>query len=320
MRRRRVFVIGAGVSASCGIPVSKDFFSEMMKEWIEHAPDEVRMVHNLIEYLYPQFSSEDPIYPNIEQFFNQVEMAKRFNSEDYIKSTMWSVKRLERIRLLTLTAVSNFIAYRLAVQEGSSERHIRAFVGRHIQPSDTIISFNWDDIVERALSNQRSLGTVTANYERKTFDRKQVVLLKPHGSVSWRNKVAAFPADSIQWGAWLEDSPPLIVPPVAHKEFSLPLFERIWRDVYYALSEATHLWIIGYSMPIEDQFARFVFRRAIRNNIVQSKNRSKGRLRTVVVNPDHKLETHFSQLLGGSFKFLPWKFERFAEKARVDDT
>ena len=63
---------------------------------------------------------------------------------------------------------------------------------------------------------------------------------------------------------------PVIVPPITAKKFEFRFLKRTWRAVFRAVSDATELHVIGYSLPKEDQFARFVFRRALRNNQVNA--------------------------------------------------
>jgi len=45
-------------------------------------------VHKLLKYLYPGFDERLRNYPNIEDFLNLVEMAKRFNTEEYIARSL----------------------------------------------------------------------------------------------------------------------------------------------------------------------------------------------------------------------------------------
>ena len=53
---------------------------------------------------------------------------------------------------------------------------------------------------------------------------------------------------------------PLIVPPVFNKEFSKPLFQSLWKKTVAALSEASQVFILGYSLADADFHARFVLR------------------------------------------------------------
>ena len=104
------------------------------------------------------------------------------------------------------------------------------------------------------------------------------------------------------------------MPPVAEKEFEIDFLKRTWRFVYRAVSNARGFYIIGYSLPREDQFARLVFRRAILNNILNSSKQKKRALRVSVVNPDSSTEGTFSRLVGRSvreFDFQEAYFEDY---------
>jgi hypothetical protein len=110
--------------------------------------------------------------------------------------------------------------------------------------------------------------------------------------------------------------PPVIVPPVASKEFKFDFLKRTWRFVYRAVSDAAELHIIGYSLPREDQFARLVFRRAIRNNIVKASRRNEKPAKVLVVNPDPASEGTFSRLAGREvedFNYRQAYFEDYVE-------
>jgi hypothetical protein len=93
---------------------------------------------------------------------------------------------------------------------------------------------------------------------------------------------------------------PVIVPPVSSKEFRYRALKRTWMSIFRAVSQATQLHIIGYSLPREDQFARFVFRRAIRNNLLNVEKGKKSPLSIRVVNPDETVFTTFSRLVGST--------------------
>ena len=79
-RNRLVFVFGSGVSASCGIAVAKDILREALVRLAEHDSDKADSVHKLLRYLYPNFDQQLLNYPNIEDFLNRLEMAKRFKN------------------------------------------------------------------------------------------------------------------------------------------------------------------------------------------------------------------------------------------------
>ncbi len=280
-----------------------------MNEWDERAPTEVEDVHRLLEYLYPDFDRNSPAYPNIEDFFNQLEMAKRFNSENFFRSKLWTVDKLSRISALTLKALSGLIHLRMAEHEHEVDSPLQQFVNDMLVDGDTVISFNWDTTFEAAVSRSKQFRALGGNYSRSWGGG--LVLLKPHGSVNWYSKTSAFGKPEISFGSYLEDLPPLIVPPVADKQFLLPLLKRIWISVYKSVSDATELYILGYSLPREDQFTRFVLRRAVRNNLRNVRDGKKKDLKATVVNPNSEVKKTFQLLFGSRFRFRKQTFARY---------
>ena len=269
-------------------------------------------VHKLLTYLYPGFEEELRNYPNIEDFLNLLEMAQKFNTEEFIASKAWSEGRLEEVKQITIKAVTEYIWERMRKKD--SQRTVDEFVRLAMKPPDTIITFNWDLIIERSLENYPKNPTFEYSYSRK---RKSKVfsLLKPHGSIDWFRKsvvkkldpktdtlhldkeLCVFPYFSRATSPKLLDAVPIIVPPVAAKEFNCEFLKRTWRGVYRAVSDATELYVIGYSLPKEDQFARLVLRRALRYNIIKAGRGDKEPVRLTVVNPDETVGVTFSRLM-----------------------
>jgi hypothetical protein len=313
--RLRVVILGAGVSASCGIPVAKDILRESMGRMAEANPHSAREVHALLDYLYPDFKKEYRNYPNIEDFLNLLEMALTFNSEEFIESTLWPKSRLASTKEAVLSAVTDYI-WGFFTSPQPSWRHVETFVGKHIPLGDVIITFNWDLTVERALSRRQPNAPVSYQYSRDTH-HENITLLKPHGSINWFEREAVAKAGGptgakdldpklqlvefpvLLFSRDLIKATPIIIPPVSNKEFSeYRVFQETWTSVYRALSSATVLTILGYSLPREDQFSRFVFRRALRNNILRVERGEKDRVEVVIVNPDDAVEGTFARLVG----------------------
>lgn len=159
-------------------------------------------------------------------------------------------------------------------------------------------------------------------------DQKKIFLLKPHGSIDWFRKndlpdqgegrdflsldkrIAVFKHFDFKKHRELLSRMPIIVPPVSSKKFKYRALKRTWVSVFRAVSQATELHVLGYSLPREDQFARFVFRRAIRNNLRNVENGKKDPLRVNVVNPDETVWTTFSRLIGSSGSVSDMQFKQ----------
>jgi hypothetical protein len=239
-------------------------------------------------------------------------MAQKFNTEEFIASRLWSVERLEEVKQITIKAVTEYIWARML--EDGRQRCIDQFVNHAIKPGDTIITFNWDLTIERSLENYANSPGFEYKYSRRRT-AGDFTLLKPHGSVDWFEKsvvmkldpktetisldseICVFPYFTRAKSPRLLDAVPVIVPPVASKQFDPKFLKRTWRGVYRAVSDATDLYVIGYSLPKEDQFARLVLRRALRNNKVKTDRGDKWALRLTVVNPDDAVGATFARLV-----------------------
>lgn len=206
-----------------------------------------------------------------------------------------------------------------------------------LQPRDTVVSFNWDVAVEHCIKdfNQVSLPFRYLPGE----SHKALILLKPHGSVNWHEipeegyesvggahpfrkdwrrcayadcgERLKFPANRKSYG----HRSPIMVPPVNAKVFWSQtsnesqrsferqrddLFKEIWRGVYNALRNAAEIYIIGYSLPTVDWHARWVFRAALRSNLIKTRkgDAKHTTLKIRIVNPNQEAANRFKSLLG----------------------
>jgi hypothetical protein len=174
-RSSRVFVLGAGVSASCGIPVAQRLLSAAMDYLQDEDGPRRDRIHKLLDYLYPGFSISMRNYPNIEDFLNLIEMAQQFNTEDFIESSLWRAGDLKEIHAMVLQAVTDYL---WAAMKHCNLEPLKQFVTRILRKGDTIVTFNWDVTLETVLENDSDLSFW---YEPST----DVLMLKPHGSLDW---------------------------------------------------------------------------------------------------------------------------------------
>ena len=120
------------------------------------------------------------------------------------------------------------------------------------------------------------------------MDIASCILLKLHGSVNWRIRRGSPKPHGINaivhnelWMPTLDDQPegridldavdihlepdPFLVPPVLTKSSLVeqPILRTVWSLAYKALKEAKEVVFIGYSMPLTDIAAGFLFREAL---------------------------------------------------------
>jgi hypothetical protein len=149
-----------------------------------------------------------------------------------------------------------------------------------IKPGDTLISFNWDTLVEHLCQKR---GLVLGH--RNQPDESVIRFAKPHGSASWNLK--SLPADIV-------DGPPLLtsldegypmrnqgrplflgavpikselISEVQMAHGTLRIFDVIrcqWRAVADAVRDADRLVVLGYRFPPEDTYGTFFYEEAMR--------------------------------------------------------
>ena len=327
--RRRVYILGAGASASCGVALAKDILGEAIVRLRNKDASSAKHVTDLLSYLYPAFNEELRNYPNIEDFLNLLEMAKSFNSEEFIESSLWPKTKLDLVRNVTLKAVTDYLWDRM--QKVDALNPMKSFATKFLRYSDTVITFNWDVTLERGLWDREDDFWMPYKYNRNRKG-KYVTILKPHGSIDWfkqkdlSNKllkrtekldkeIRLYPHFNFSKHPELSHVQPVIVPPVADKSFEYECLKKTWRSIYQAVADATELFFIGYSLPKEDQFARLVLRRALRSNLLRTGKHEKKPLRITVVNTDDSAAVTFARLVGSKVPLQSYqaKFENYLD-------
>lgn len=326
----RVFVLGAGASASCGIPVAQNILRAAMEKLQEEDPLTRDGIDKLIDYLYPGFSIALQNYPNIEDFMNLVEMAQQFNSEEFIKSSLWPASSIKKIQANVVQAVTDYLWSQMKT---CNLEPLHKFASNILRRGDTVITFNWDVTMESVLDMYDDLNFW---YE----PGNDILLLKPHGSIDWfrrselpadlqkkavkmiDSELSVYPETTLAKHRSMRTQAPFIVPPIAMKDFSQPFLRKTWKRIYRKVSSATEIVFIGYSLPREDQFARLVLSRALRNNRLKAGSRRKEELMIRVINPDETTQRTFVNLVGYGaevrFVFYHTTFDRFVQSVEND--
>jgi len=66
-----------------------------------------------------------------------LEMAKSFNSEEFIESSLWPTTKLDLVRKVTLKAVTDYLWERM--QEVDALNSMKTFATKFLRYSDTVI-------------------------------------------------------------------------------------------------------------------------------------------------------------------------------------
>jgi hypothetical protein len=201
---------------------------------------------------------------------------------------------------LLLAALKNAFADRLQRAKASGFAwlgELRLFAGHCLKYGINCITFNYDDVLDKALLGDHpqdawspdsgygfpcrfSEGFVSGTHYLPT-SRSAMLLLKLHGSVNWRIRLghpSPYSVDSVMhhedWYHPLPDrldlprvaqffeKEPLLVPPVLTKTdlVDQPILRLLWSLALNALKRAKRVAFIGYSLPLTDIAASFLFR------------------------------------------------------------
>ena len=309
--KTRVFVLGAGASKSCGLPLTNELFPEVLPKVAPRS----RLLE-LIEYLYPHFRLSWRNYPRFEEFLSLLDVHLEFNPK-VKRRHLFGNTEVQELKESLLSAVSRHLCDLVSGVDIRNKQMFR--LAQELGPRDVVITFNWDTTLELALNE---LGR--ARDFSYVLTSKYMSLLKPHGSVDWYDsqnvrlkkdrvfslipgigRIKVF--EYFSFPHVQEQLVPVIVPPVIHKTFEYREFDRIWRDSWKALRRADEIYVIGFSLPPEDLHIRFVMRTAIRANEIE-RSRSDA-LRVVVVNPDRDVYLRFARLVVSKVRYLEAGFE-----------
>ncbi len=320
---RLVYVIGAGFSAGLGYPLTSDL---LMKLWDQ--VDEDTWKHDLedaIKFHNPTF---DPnrfySYPNIEELLSQLMISDELfhAGNQYMGSHGQS--NPEAIRRELLMEIKDW--FLKIHQNGRGKTWVREFCDHIRSERAAIVSFNWDLILDEVLAAD-GLSSELYGLSQHVMSESPV-LLKPHGSLNWyeekpganikeKLRIKIFESNNAgqdvyafkRFRAPRTKQPrrymPLIVPPVYMKDFSKPIFRRLWRHCMETLRRADKVVFLGYSMPEADRHAQFMLRCAFANRQKEGvtaggvlRTQPTERVQVVIVNPDRAAAERTASVVG----------------------
>ncbi len=243
------------------------------------------------------------------KFYSLVDSAMEF---EFLDAGHWEDVRLRSLRLLT-----DYLAS--AGQAGEGHEALQAFV-KKLRPGDVVITFNWDNLIERALY---LLGTEVSF----TADPAKITVLKLHGSINWFEPPSGTAAktpelvetltegilrtkDYRYYDVWTGlNRPPLILPPVAWKRIrSTPFFGALWTMAVRALVRARQVAFIGYSIPRDDLQARALLTTGWGARRIGSMVQDQPTLEYTLVDPEPSICGRYASLLQPTVRYIQAEF------------
>lgn len=206
------------------------------------------------------------------------------NRSGYSKDTLfWNYSDLGQLK----REIKTFL-YLTLIKPEVDTRLLASFI-KQLNPEDSIITFNYDLIMERALF-ERGLWYPRDGYGIKfddfpednisVDDPTSIPLYKLHGSLNWGNPSLFNPPMKIDFfyddgspifpGYLIDEKPDRFIPfrgahdghwmmPSYMKNFTNPLLLSIWKKAFSTIQTADEVVVVGYSLPKEDSAACLLF-------------------------------------------------------------
>lgn len=335
---KRVIVLGAGASRGASTsadrvvepPLNADFFTQVQRITTpKHLKNVRQVMQDVVELFGPNFSL------TMEEYFTQLESFATMSALAPVGDRALSPSeiRAKRDRLMSVLAAVLEESTDVSKKDSPVCEHHSALIGR-LDPRDTIISFNYDCVVDHALRRTaRERWSAMYGYSLPKPNRlvgaehwdaahppvgsnNTINLLKLHGSLNWQlpeGDGALTGEVRLKQRLYQQHGTPrfTIIPPEFAKQIGGDgNFEALWRNAERAIRHAEVIAIVGFSFTPTDLHVESLFR------IAQAEGTN--RLRSLVIaNPSrsdrHRIRSVFARSLSrGSVVRQYENLEKFA--------
>lgn len=262
---KRVFILGSGFSAYAGAPISRTVLSAVFSP--ERMNTEVNQLKSFLSKFLFREENNWIHSSGLEEVLSRLDLIRHYKPYpdiDYNQVSFFEELLLrEFIKLLT-------------PENTDGTKSIYLDFGRLICSGDTIISFNYDLVVEQLL---KSCGKSFRYCVLPEIEMSSSIeLLKLHGSINLYycpscGKVYRFPEQGTEHRVpdtgtgkisskttcdkCVDEGIPVglrhfIIAPTLFKSYTLPALRNLWFRALEVLKDASELYFIGYSMPEAD--------------------------------------------------------------------
>jgi len=276
----RVFILGAGFSASAGLPLVPDLSRACLQALQERDQHDFNVLLRTMQRFFPDTSWSRQWLPNIEDFLDRVlayEDLFQRHIVVYPDGYFRNVRRLTSVGLCLALTVP---------PENCDMKAINNFVIKKLRPGDAILTFNWDLLLESSMYLNLPLEQISyCPLASDEVDPSKVTLIKLHGSLDWLDNKEWRPApgsenewEVIGHDIWKAKNrryfastsvgvPAFIIPPTSRKIYDHhPDIRQLWDVGFWLAHEAEEIYIIGYGFPKADIHAKALVQSAILNN------------------------------------------------------
>ncbi len=281
---KTVFILGAGASIAHSkgkFPSYNDFFTKARNlNLIQDKNSDVvfEEYKDLTEYIFKMMKVDilsEKSEIDIERLMTFIDIEIE-NAEDKETYQIYRKKLLEIIYKLF-----NKLSMLYKIERGDYNDFVD-----NINYNDTVITFNWDLLLDRRIKGKKqyeNLGDLILDEMdpiafNKTFDSALLAnngyYLKLHGSINWQycsnnncdanNKILISEGD--RCGRCFKLLNRLIIPPIINKQYkTYPFIEKLWTLASIQLDSAQEVVIWGYRLPLTDFYSNWLLSKTSRN-------------------------------------------------------
>lgn len=344
---RNVIILGAGASASYGAPVMCNFLDsayQIYRDLNEHSPRywNYRRVFKALSALRAVHSKAELDLVNIESILTTFELGLtigRLPGAKGVEEIEEVIADLKWVIVDTLERTLHYPPVSAGLLDGDIHNFIGFINGLHREGAEKIdcsfLTFNYDLLLE-VVMHRYGIGVDYGICMDSNFSQHNKVL-KLHGSLNWtrtaddeirtlflseyyKGKLHIHGSSSYPMAVSQElfrigsaDGMPMIVPPSWDKVGAYKAISQVWAMAAQELSEATSIYILGYSLPETDSFFRQLYALGTEGESWLK--------RVWVFNPDRSREQVFKSMLGPGarerYQFFPESFKDGLNRIRA---
>ncbi|MFH2056359.1 MAG: hypothetical protein ABIJ61_10405, partial [bacterium] len=306
-----VYILGSGFSQPLGLPVMSNFWEKARDLYYDN-PDQFPHFKDIVDdndRLGKVMTYYDTDLLNIEEILSILEMEDFLSKDTPLERFTDFIKDTIEASTPPAPKPSKWLG------QGKMFEPLKGNF-----PGGLFVDLRWKGYVDFVFSLLRlQLGVVNvdtdigqiseleASQERSSGRTYAVVTLNYDLVVETIMDIIRVYFRSRPGGDAVEDTLPLaklhgsingsLVPPTWRKWTSEPL-RKAWRSAYAELSKATHIRILGYSLPISDTYIRYLFEASV------LRSQRLKRIDIISSDPNGSLDKHYS-------KFVPFRGRRF---------
>lgn len=340
-----VFIFGAGASVASGAPVMDKFLDKTQRlyrsnQYLRSNEDDLKDLEKVLGFIYKVQGNDTKSYidlDNIENLFGLIETGLILeNIEGKDGPKLQSIKKsliALIVKTIEFSMKYSFEVMDLGIKYKGDKSYNDFFdtLRKHLKNLKySFITFNYDLALDIGI--EATLGKPIL-YINNSLNQQGIPLLKLHGSINWFEENGSLNARPLLTREYKESHPldkfgpndcyiaagtkllqegkqPFLVPPSWNKTGYSQSISSVWEQTVKEIGEAEAIVVIGYSLPQTDMFFKYLYSLGSK-----TEHRLK---RFVVYNPDSKLESQYSKILGLSirenrFNYYTEKFQNINE-------